>query len=183
MSTEGLIETCLAYPLMGNMMAYNSIYDGFLKHIETFNGLRELLSREDAGPLLAAKYQALSLDDVLKSDDYPTFRLRYFEYILAQPAVLNTLESAQKEALLDRAVQLTDQKARRYADTFSISPSTLLAGRILMEDESFAAEAEEREDMRLFLEKGCCLTSEVLQSVTDQAGYRSIPVKEGRSNS
>ena len=181
MSTEGLIETCLAYPLMGNMMAYNSIYDGFLKHIETFNGLRELLSREDAGPLLAEKYQALSLDDVLKSDDYPTYRLRYFEYILAQPAVLNTLEPAQKEALLDRAVQLTDQKARRYAETFSISPSTLLAGRILMEDEGFAAEAEEREDIRLFLEKGTALTSEVLQCVREQAGHRRTPVGERRS--
>ena len=74
-----------------------------------------------------------------------------------------------------------DQKARRYAETFSISPSTLLAGRILMEDEGFAAEAEEREDIRLFLEKGTALTSEVLQCVTEQAGHRRIPVGERRS--
>ncbi len=50
-----------------------------------------------------------------------------------------------------------------------------------MEDEGFAAEAEEREDIRLFLEKGTALTSEVLQCVTEQAGHRRIPVGERRS--
>lgn len=165
MSTEGLIETCLAYPLMGNMMAYNSIYDGFLKHIETFNGLRELLSREDGAPLLLQKYLKLSLDNVKNVDEFGSIRLIYFEFMLANPQVISKLSEEEKEALLDRAMKLIALKSQRYAETFSVTSSALVASQVLLEDTEFAAAIEDNLDWKVFLGDGFGLTPEMLQTV------------------
>ena len=78
MSTEGLIETCLSYPLFSNMMYQNSLQDGFCQLVDGFNGLRELLSREDGAPLLLQKYLKLSLDNVKNVDEFGSIRLIYF---------------------------------------------------------------------------------------------------------
>lgn len=54
MTTEGLIETCLSYPLMGNMLLNNSTYEGFKKQVSEFNGLQEFLTRKNLGPAICS---------------------------------------------------------------------------------------------------------------------------------
>ena len=45
-STEELIELCLAYPLLGDIFAYNGIQEGISKVSARFNGLQELFKRK-----------------------------------------------------------------------------------------------------------------------------------------
>src|SRR4051812_33737550 len=52
MSTDGLINTVLSYPLLGDMLAFNSIQEGFDTVARNFNGLHALLERPDAGESL-----------------------------------------------------------------------------------------------------------------------------------
>ena len=131
MSTDGLIETCLSYPLFGDMMLYNSSYLGFLSQIETFSGLKELLNRENTGEALCKLYYGISLDNVLANDIFPTYRLRYLEYIIAQPEILAQLNFEQKQELLNYAIDLAKAKEEKYPDIFSTIPSDLIIERII----------------------------------------------------
>lgn len=47
LTTEELVNTCLRYPLLQNIYAFNNIQRGVDKLIDDFNGMRELLKRKD----------------------------------------------------------------------------------------------------------------------------------------
>ncbi len=47
MNTEALWKTLLEYPLCGNILAFNSVEEGLRQVSAYFNGLEELLRRED----------------------------------------------------------------------------------------------------------------------------------------
>jgi len=57
MSTAALVETVLNYPLLLDMMAYNNIQYGFDQVASRFNGLQELLNREDNGTEIKTRYR------------------------------------------------------------------------------------------------------------------------------
>ena len=168
MTTEGLIETCLSYPMMGDMMLSNSTYQGFIRQVETFNGLKELLNREDAGRLLCEKYYNLSFDELLKTDDYPTFRLRYFEFIISQPNILSKMDKTNKKKLLDYSIKIAFLKSDKYSDKFSILSTALIAGRILMDNKDFRSFMEENKEVKLFLETGTNFTSKTFKDILQQ---------------
>ena len=60
-STEELIELCLAYPLLGDIFAYNGIQEGISKVSARFNGLQELFKRKDNASLLFEKMKKQEL--------------------------------------------------------------------------------------------------------------------------
>ncbi|HEY5465844.1 MAG TPA: sigma-70 family RNA polymerase sigma factor, partial [Clostridia bacterium] len=67
MSTEGLVETCLNYPMTGDMMAFNSP-TGWLEGVgKNFNGLQKLLQRKDAGFELLRVYRRVDYSALCKS--------------------------------------------------------------------------------------------------------------------
>lgn len=52
LSTEELVDLVLEYPLLVNIFAFSDVDEGIEKVSETFSGLKELMSREDAGNVL-----------------------------------------------------------------------------------------------------------------------------------
>jgi len=165
MSTEGLLETCLSYPLFGNMMLHDSPYRGFLLQIDRFNGLHELLERENAGSVICDLYYNSSLKEVIKADAYPTYRFRYLEYIISQPEILKQLSPEQKQELLDYALGLAKIKAEKYSDTFSIIPTALIIGRIMAEEEQYSESLKGHEHIKRFIESGMDFTDETWEEM------------------
>ncbi len=110
MSTAGLVETVLNYPLLGNIYAYNSLQQGFEAVTAQFNGLEELLKRKDAGVELLARYRAMNplaieedWDDIQKGAY--AVSLSYIEILLSQDNVLADLTGPQIEELLREAIK------------------------------------------------------------------------------
>jgi hypothetical protein len=60
MSTEGLVQTVLDYPLLGNMFLRDSFQQGINAVVEDFNGISELFARKDAGSVLIHKYRTMN---------------------------------------------------------------------------------------------------------------------------
>ena len=58
-STEGLIETVLNYPMFGNLYFIDDYQQSFDLLEENFNGFQELLNRTDAGRLLFDRYKLM----------------------------------------------------------------------------------------------------------------------------
>lgn len=95
MSTSDLIETCVEYPLYDT--SKNSldedVYEGFEQAIDVFNGLQELLTREDAGVELLEYYKNCNLDEWEKT------KRKYLEYIIARDEILKSLSNSERKEL------------------------------------------------------------------------------------
>jgi hypothetical protein len=93
-STEGLLETCLAFPYLTDILFCDDYQKGFEALSTEFNGFRELLIRKDLTEVLLKKYQALNsrLTTVRlqKSVEQGKFSFRHFvlEFILTQDVAL-----------------------------------------------------------------------------------------------
>jgi len=58
LSTEDLTELCLRYPFIDDFYYFNTIHQGIERLFDTFNGIRELYTREDVSKELLKHYQA-----------------------------------------------------------------------------------------------------------------------------
>lgn len=109
MSTTALVDTVLNYPLLGDMMAYDDIQEGFNAVATRFNGLSALLQRNDAGTALLAKYKEMNPLTVLNSNltdlqkGAYSANLIYIETILAQGSIQSKLTEAQRQDLITEA--------------------------------------------------------------------------------
>jgi hypothetical protein len=111
-STRDLIQTCLNYPLKHNMFVFGSINYGFIHICQTFNGVRELMKREDAANELLIKYKDIDPTDI---NDNWLFIDKYFyamefdmlEVILAQDTILNKLSMNELDNLLEESGKKT----------------------------------------------------------------------------
>lgn len=158
MSTAGLIATCMKYPNLVPLFAFNSPVEGIEKMIKDFNGLSELLSREDAGAALVEFYSSLDLDSLLATDKYPSFRLQLLEYIIAHPSILSKV--SDRKELLEAAYQMAELKQRKYSEELDVKPTLLILARILeMDYPEIAEQLKNHEAFSHFLETGNIMVS------------------------
>ena len=111
MTTAGLVETVLNYPLFPDMMAYSSIQQGFNQVAAQFNGLSELLNRKDAGVELLAKYRNMNPAAIeavwsLAQKGSYIMSIGNIEILLAQDFILSNFTETQ----LLELIQVTHEK-------------------------------------------------------------------------
>ncbi|PWL72902.1 MAG: hypothetical protein DBY25_01455 [Clostridiales bacterium] len=104
MTTEQLVNAALNYPYMIDILAYTSYSTGFRVLAENFNGLKELLEREDAAQKLAQKMQATPVCvNTRAMPEDALFDLVnqsiFLDILMAQPEFLNKLTAEESEAL------------------------------------------------------------------------------------
>jgi hypothetical protein len=107
MSTRALIETCLNYPLVGEITVHNSLQQGLEALISGFNGLQELLKREDAGVELLAQYRLVNkkivqdINDIdsKKSNTAHFFEHTFIEMLLAQSSIQASMSMDEEKSL------------------------------------------------------------------------------------
>ena len=100
-STAGLAETCMNYPLMMDRMAYTYAYEG-IKYIEQdYGDLQELYERPDAGPVMARLYASIDPAHMEKLDVWlARYRLAWTEFILANGIRIKQLSQQEQLDLL-----------------------------------------------------------------------------------
>jgi hypothetical protein len=137
-STAGLVETVLNYPLYMDMMVHNSLDQGLASIKHDFNGMRALMSRPDAGSILLQRYQETDADIVREKSDTAeqgqyVSKLKYLEMILAQPEIGEKLSAAERRSLIQVALQqkaAKEQFVNIYGMT-GVESTALLTGRTL----------------------------------------------------
>jgi hypothetical protein len=105
MSTKGLLETVLNYPLFNDVSAYNFPQQGFDTMASQFNGIPELLNRKDVGTVLLAKYK--TADPATIGQEWTGIQKGYYvfsfidmETLLAQKGVMSNFNEAQCQDLV-----------------------------------------------------------------------------------
>ena len=144
MSTEGLVETVLNYPLFGDWRAYDSSQEGFEKIISRFNGLQELLIRSDAGKLLLAKYKIMDPLAVQKEwtnvvKGAYSFSFQNIELLLAQDKILTILSKEKRDCLLLQSMKKYKSKLKyntkeNLYSIASLEINVCLMGRVLQKE-------------------------------------------------
>ena len=108
-STEELIELCLAYPLLGDIFAYNGIQEGISKVSARFNGLQELFKRKDNASLLFEKMkkQELLKAGVLTSIEIVNeiSRQMVIEALLSNETILSNTNNLLQQEISSEAVK------------------------------------------------------------------------------
>jgi len=135
--TPLLVDAVLAYPLLPDALAFNSVQQGFETVTARFTGLQELLRRPDAGQELLKRYRTLNLaarhGETLDEAGDRVMTAWKLETVLAQPQVLATLTTAQSEELLHvgLAVHRAKQTDAATYGQASLEPTAVLLGRTL----------------------------------------------------
>jgi len=138
MTTEELVEVCINYPLRFKFYLYDNLQTGFKKVTNDFNGLQELLVRED---------NVQCLIDVLQETDLETLPQRnlsnietgnliisytFVEAMLSHESVIARATPEQQRqiaALSAKNMSLKEQQTEAYSrQSFEASAYLLCAG-------------------------------------------------------
>ena len=152
-STEGLLETCLRYPYLINVLFYDHYQQGFEGLVSEFNGYREIFKRSDLTNVLIEKYKNFEEEvksiRLLKLSEQGGFTFRHFflEFMLAQDAVLKNLSGEQEKQLFLLSLEHKQMK-KDYSDIFgelNDVPVNLLYAKKIMGDSNVKIENVELE--------------------------------------
>uniref|UniRef100_UPI004057A619 hypothetical protein n=1 Tax=Acetatifactor sp. TaxID=1872090 RepID=UPI004057A619 len=139
MTTEELVEAVIDYPCFIDMIFYDTYQEGFEAVLEHFNGLQELLKREDAGSYLLTRYSNENLLMTLNSNNdsekfYDLLDVIYIETLLAQPEIA---EDLTEEEMLDLAELVEDNYGLQLENAEkSVIPITSAYYQVLAEQQN-----------------------------------------------
>jgi len=111
-STWGLLESCLTYPLYGDYAAFNNEV-AYINDLEQSNkGLKELLSREDAPLIMLYYYRHW---DITLYPDF--FKRNFLELIIGSDNFISKLNERQQLYLISVALDKRQKQDEAYEGT------------------------------------------------------------------
>ena len=130
MSTAGLAETCINYPMIANMAFYDSLEIGFGRMKDQFNGLQELFVRTDVADILVPIFVSMDLNKLNQYAEYPTYKFHYICIMLYQEPILTALTAEQKNDLMKAISEIRKLINSKYDDHFGLYNLEILEQRI-----------------------------------------------------
>lgn len=137
-STEGLMETLLSYPLLSTILAFNSLQQGIDNITLNFNGLQDLGYRPDAGTVMLNRYRQMNLhcvNGLTTDDEIGAFILNYafYEAIFSQKVFLEKLSISDRDILLNLSLQNYAIKNNYFEvhGILGLKTSAIIAARLM----------------------------------------------------
>lgn len=178
MSTKDLVETCLNYPLISTLYAYNDLQKGFFSLAKRFNGFEELAKRKDSGSELMKVYDKMLPNSFGKNWSLERtgkfiLEFTYIETLLAQRDIQSNLSMGEKKKLMSICLEkyYVKQKHTDIHDTHGIMNTVWVMGRIMeKQDEANNNVSSGYELARYaFIEQGLLTDLEVADDIVEQA--------------
>jgi len=130
MSTRGLVETCLHYPLLLVLVTSNSPADGIEYLLSSFNGLQALLQRNDAGLALLEYYQTMRIETMYSTEDYYC-RFVLIELLLTRKEVLSQLSRSNQASLFQESLRVFRGKQNLLGTVPFLNSSAFIMATIM----------------------------------------------------
>ncbi|MDX6610940.1 MAG: hypothetical protein QOD75_126 [Blastocatellia bacterium] len=181
LGTSALLETVLDYPLLMDMLAYNSPQAGFNALLENFNGLSELHSRRDVGRAALIRYRS---SDAERKESLPlekqgeiSFQLSFLEVLLAQDTVRDTLGTSETDQLLDELVAKSKLKQDQF-DLYGyqgLESTAFAIGKLLnKKDKDFAVQVSQDFDLQQFLAEGSASSARTVNQILERSNAGTV---------
>ena len=161
LDTEALVKICFDYPDFMTIFLYNTPQDGFNALYSSFNGIRELFDRKDAGHFMLKKYKSMTFADfnplwTSATQGEFVFKYQYFETLLAQPQVFQSLDTNGRKELLKESTKKFEMKLSNRdlfgGDTFAVN--VWIMARTLHYDSRLSSKFSDPADIELSLMSG-----------------------------
>ena len=130
MSTAGLAEICISYPMIAEMAVYDSLEIGFGRIKSQFNGLQELFARTDVADILVPIFVSMDLNKLNQYAESPTLKFHFVCIMLYQEPVMTALNSEQRNELMKAISEKRKLINSEYDDQFSLYNLEILEQRI-----------------------------------------------------
>lgn len=174
MNTQELLESCLKYPLLFDMYAYDNPKIGFDEMSKNFNGFISLKKRSDAGSIILEGYKRINAESVttFKSEGDKgefTMHLSAIEILIANDDILKQLKQNHKKEILKEILRKNHGK-EQYKDIFgALGKLTLVytASKILdtMNDSIWESYKADNQNAKLFSDRMILSDQDVLINV------------------
>ena len=173
MNTSDLLKTCLNYPMLMDMWAFNTLQYGFEKVKKGFNGLQELFNRPDACIELQKIYCDIHPESIENKLSTPEegkiiFPLAELEVMLSQDDILKNFSNNDMILLLKNAYE-KHNKMENYPKIYgrlNLESITLLMGSILLrQNNDFILIVKKNNLLKGFLETGSGLDEETYKEI------------------
>lgn len=142
MSTESLLQTCLAYPQLGLIDAGSSPQMGYNLVSSIFRGLRELSTRTDRAESLLTRYKAVDPLGYNANEEILTIgkhvqQISYLEIILSQTNNLRSFNLAQKIELVELTRTVYERKKKDLPNygLYRLATTVSVLARLMMADQ------------------------------------------------
>lgn len=161
-STEGLLETLLNYPLICDYIFFDNLQNGFNRVKTENNGFAELYNREDVFDVITERYELMSFNcgDIYppKTGDKPMLveiAFQTFEFFIFQDEFLEKLNANQLYRVFDLVYKKLQDKKEAEVDDYNKLVSMATLGKIMCKSDflSFVSICDEISFMKFFIEK------------------------------
>ncbi len=159
LSTEELIQDYLAFPFIDLIAAYDDWQTGFDRIYKDFNGVRELLNRDDAGKKIISVYKNMNPEEF--KPEWTSFEkgkfivhFVYIETLFAQKEILKQLSEFETKEFLLEAINKFNKKQTQIElhGIFGLEFTVFAMGRLMQEkDHQIALEFSQNPDIVHFL--------------------------------
>ena len=163
MSTSDLIETSLDFYYSAEFIFSETFQQGVESVRQQFNGLDELLKRNDLATAMLKQYELkLQTAEVMKTQesaiqgDY-SIHLMLLKMLVAQDEVLNQLSREQLRQLISVSIEAWNM-VFTMTDVFGtvhLTPSLFLFSRIIVREGGFEYESEEERQKLAYFAQTC----------------------------
>lgn len=160
MSTEGVMQSCLDFPLLGDLLLNVGVdVPGITQaYMITFSGLIELSKRTDAGSVMLNRYKIMDPACAkCMSVDF-TSNFSAFEMIIGHDSIQNKMFSTEKKILVNEATDKYQQKKNLgfdYYAYYGLSTSLYVCAKVMIAEnyEPFVQLYKQNYNLQLFVEK------------------------------
>lgn len=158
-STKGLVETVINYPLLMHYKVYSTPEGGIEAVITQFNGFSELQGRDDSSIALLNLYKEInpSRSEELTSAEkcYEAYQIEFIETLLSRDIIISRFSENEMYELIYETKSRYEGKQK--SEKLSVDKYTLwLMGRALEKSnfEPFVSEINKNNILKSFLEDG-----------------------------
>jgi hypothetical protein len=160
--TTQLLDICVVYPYLIDILFFSNFQDGFEKLVDEFNGLKELLHRNDAKYVVLNKYISMVANPTFFNDYTSSqkggysFKLFFIEILLSQREILSEFNNSDTKAVLIKSYNMLQEKHdnRQVYGEFGKTSSFLLMARLIHKEKYIAQDHKSMDKpTRDFIEK------------------------------
>ncbi len=164
-STDELVLYCMNYNLFADMFLFNTMQDGMDSMRINYNGLSELINREDAAECLIRLYKLYDLEAQAARDERSTIRLHYLESMLCMPEILDSLTADQSKELAAACADKINRIVNDENCIYSAGTAMYLAAISQYEtSEEFASIIDASSGAKRYVEEGILVPDEISDS-------------------
>jgi hypothetical protein len=142
LSTDNLIEKCLNYEFMSDVLFWDNFKPGLLAVTSDFNGLQELFKRKDAAAKIFNYYKNIDpnyIEGIENLKDQGAFihKIIYLELYLSHPDILNQLKGKETTIIeeilnkFDKCNELNINKKEKIYAGFALKTKGLVLASLL----------------------------------------------------